>query len=86
MGIAAKREGWEIGGITAEIDKKMTLKGPREIKSIAIKLFMPIDLSIEKLRVLQIATEDCPVIRSLKSSLKVTVKWTTNKRKYQNVS
>ena len=86
MGIATKREGWEIGGITAEIDKKMTLKGPREIKSISIKLFMPIDLSIEKLRVLQMATEDCPVIRSLKGSLKITVKWTTNKRRYQNVS
>ena len=82
MGIAAKREGWEVGEITAEIDKTMAQKGPREIKSISIKLFMPIDLSIEKLRVLQKATEDCPVIRSLKSSLKITVHWITNKRRY----
>ena len=82
MGIAAKREGWDIGKITAEVNKKMTLKGPREIESISIQLFMPIDLSIERLKVLQEATKDCPVIRSLKSSLKVTVQWITNKRRY----
>ena len=82
MGIAAKRAGWDIGEITAEVNKKMTLKGPRAIESISIQLFMPIDLSIERLKVLQKATEDCPVIRSLKSSLKITVHWITNKRRY----
>ncbi len=45
-------------------------KGTREIKSISIKLFMPIDLSIERLRVLQMATENCPIIRSLKKLIK----------------
>ena len=82
MGIAAKSEGWEIGEITAEIDKEMTQKGAREIESISIELFMPLDLSIEKLKVLQMATEECPVIRSLKSSLKVIVTWNTNKKRY----
>ena len=82
MGIAAKREGWDIGEITAEVNKKMTLKGPREIESISIQLFIPIDLSIERLKVLQKATEDCPAIRNQKSPLKITVHWITNKRRY----
>ena len=86
MGIAAKREGWDIGEMTAEVDKKMTVKGPREIESISIQLLMPSDLSIEKLKILQKATEDCPVTRSLKGALKITVNWITNKRRYQNAS
>jgi len=86
MGITAKRSGWELGELIAEIDKKMSVKGPREIDSISIKLFMPNDLSVEKLKVLRKATDDCPVIRSLKVSLKITVNWITNQRRYLNES
>ena len=86
MGITAKRKGWEIGEITAEINKKMTIKGPREIESISIQLLMPIDLSKEKLKVLQKATKDCPVIRSLKSSLNINVNWITKNKSHQNGS
>ena len=86
MGITAERNGWELGELIAEIDKKMSVKGPREIESISIKLFMPNDLSVEKLKVLRKAIDDCPVIRSLKVSLKITVNWITNKRRCLNVS
>jgi len=83
MGITAKRKGWEIGEIAAEIDKKMTVGEPREIECIYIHIFMPSGLSIEKLKVLQRSTEDFPIIRGLKSSLKIKANWTT---KTQEVS
>ena len=82
MGITAKQKGWEIGEITAEVNKKMTVKGAREIESITIQIFMPINLSIEQFQILQKSTEDCPVTRSLKSSIKIRVNWITKKRRY----
>ena len=82
MAITAKRNDWELGETSAEVFKTMTTKGARAIESISVHIFMPIDLSQERLKVLQKATEDCPVMRSIKSSIKININWNTTKRRY----
>ena len=58
MGISAKRKGWKLGEMSVEVTKTMTSEGPRRIKSIALQIAMPADLSAEQLKVLQGATKD----------------------------
>ena len=44
---------------------------------------MPNNLTSEQLKVLQKATEDCPVLQNLKDSIKITVKWKTLRKNAQ---
>ena len=53
MGIEAKRRGWKLGKIKIDVYKTMTLEGPRQIKSLALKIFMPSELDYEKYKILQ---------------------------------
>ena len=81
MGITSKEKGWELGEITVEIEKKMTTHGPRKIESLLLKIEMPSDLESDQLIVLQKATKDCPVLRSLNDSIRIKVKWNQSKKK-----
>ncbi len=80
MGITAKEEGWKLDEITVEIDKKMTTQDPRMIESLLLQIYMPPDLGIDQLKVLQKATKDCPVMRNLNDSLKIKVNWNQSKK------
>ncbi len=83
MGITAKEKGWPLDEIKLEIDKKMATQGPRKINSLFLQIEMPSSLSPHQLKVLQQATNDCPVLRNLKDSIKIKVHWNqvTNKKK-----
>ena len=75
MGITAKRKGWKLDEMSVEVTKTMTSEGPRRIKSIALQIAMPADLSPQQLKVLQSATKDCPVLRNLEGSMEIIVNW-----------
>ncbi len=81
MGITAKERGWKLGEITVEIDKKMTIHGPRKIESLSLNIDLPSDLKADQLKFLQKATKDCPVLRNLRGSIKINVKWNQSKKK-----
>ncbi len=81
MGITAKEKGWKLDEIRVEIDKKMTTHSPRKIESLELQISMPADLTADQFKVLQKATEDCPVLRSLNNSIKIKVKWNQIKKK-----
>ena len=63
----------------------MTREGPRRIKSIALQIAMPADLSAEQLKVLQAATKDCPVLRNLEGSMEIIVNWKRTKSSGQTL-
>ncbi len=81
MGIKSKEKGWELNEIKVLIDKKMTTQGPRKIESLSLQIEMPTDLTVDQLKVLQEATNDCPVLRNLNDSIKLKVRWNQSKNK-----
>ena len=85
MGITAKRKGWKLGEMSVEVTKTMTSEGPRRIKSIALQIAMPSDLSPKQLKVLRGATKDCPVLRNLEGSMEIIVNWKSTKSSDQTL-
>ena len=75
MGIEAKRRGWELGKIKIDVFKTMTLEGPRQIKTLALEIFMPSELDSEKYKILQRKAEDCPVKINLEDSVDIKFNW-----------
>jgi putative redox protein len=41
MGIAAKRQGWELGQASAIVEKTMTSEGPRRIQQLKVVISLP---------------------------------------------
>ncbi len=80
MGIKAKQQGWKLGEINIEVNKIMTKSKPRKIESISLHIKMPPGLRSHQLRVLQKATEDCPVLHNLKDSIKIKIIWVSKKK------
>jgi len=75
MGIEAKRRGWELGKITIDVYKTMTSKGPRQIKTLELEIFMPFELDTEKYKILQRIADDCPVKLNLEKSVDIKLNW-----------
>ena len=83
MGIEAKRRGWELGKITIDVYKTMTSEGPRQIKTLAIEIFMPDELDTEKYKILQRIAEECPVKLNLERSVDIELNWHQTKLENQ---
>ena len=75
MGIEAKRRGWDLAKIKIDVYKTMTSEGPRQIKTLALEIFMPSELEYEKYKILQTTAEDCPVKLNLEDSLEIKLNW-----------
>ena len=75
MGIEAKRRGWELGKIKIDVYKTMTWEGPRQIKALALEIFMPSELDSEKYKILQRSAEECPVKLNLQESVDIKLNW-----------
>ena len=75
MAIEAKRRGWELGKIKIDVYKTMTSEGPRQIKTLALEIFMPSELDSEKYKILQRTAEDCPVKLNLEGSVDIKLNW-----------
>ena len=75
MVIEAIRRGWELAKIKIDVYKTMTSEGPRKIKTLALDIFMPSKLDLEKYKILQITAEDCPVKLNLEDSVNIMLNW-----------
>jgi putative redox protein len=75
MGIVAKRQGWELGQATAIVEKTMTIEGPRKIQNLKVVISLPTNTTGEQRRVLKHVVKDCPVKKSLDSSITIDLVW-----------
>ena len=53
MGIAAKRQGWEIGEANAVVEKTMTSEAPRQIQNLKVVISLPMSITDAQRRVLK---------------------------------
>ena len=77
MAIKARSHDWELKNISLDIEKIMTQdkNKERKIEQLIIDIYIPEDLSVEKLNFLQNASKDCPVTRNLSKSLNIQINW-----------
>jgi uncharacterized OsmC-like protein len=71
MGIAARKLAIDLKGMTAEVEKEMTVTGSRRISKVVVRIrssFIPNGQMQEKL---EKAAMDCPVSLSLHPSVRV---------------
>ena len=74
MGIVAERDGIDIEGVTADVDKIMS-KEPRRIGEIKIIITFKSKLTTDQRGKLERAAKTCPVSGSLHEDLKETIEF-----------
>ena len=74
MGIVAERDGIDIEGVTADVDKIMS-KEPRRIGEIKIIITFKSKLTTDQREKLERAAKTCPVSGSLHEDLKETIEF-----------
>ena len=74
MGIVARRDGMNIDGLTAEVDKIMS-QSPRRIGEIKVRLIFQNPLNDLEREKLERAAYTCPVSGSLHEDLKETIEF-----------
>jgi len=74
MGIVAERDGIDIEGVTADVDKIMS-KMPRRIGEIKIIITFKSELTINQREKLERAAKTCPVSGSLHKDVKETIEF-----------
>ncbi len=65
MGIAARKQGVDLGETTVKVLKEMTPKPPRRIAKVTVVFTIPLPASHEKRAMLEEAARNCPVHLSL---------------------
>jgi putative redox protein len=79
MGIRAKKEGWDMVGAHAHIQKEMTSTGPRRIARLPTKITLPAErgtkLSAETRATLEHIAHTCPVRLSIHDSIDVPIEF-----------
>ncbi len=75
MSIKARSNGWELKNIYLDIEKIMTKNKERKIAQLKIDIYIPDNLSKEKIDFIKNASEDCPVTRNLSESLDIKINW-----------
>ena len=75
MGIKAKANGFDLGGVSLDIEKLMTHNSERKIKELKINIFVPKMTSNETINFMKKASEDCPVIRNLSQEIDIKISW-----------
>ncbi len=76
MGIVAKRDGVSLDGLSANIEKHMTLQPPRRIARIVVDLAMPKGLTADYRAKLERAAHTCPVALSLHPDVVQEIRFT----------
>lgn len=69
MGIVARRDGYDLDGMSAEVEKHMTAAPPRRIARIVVRLRMPAGIAADRRVALERAAHACPVTLSLHPEL-----------------
>jgi uncharacterized OsmC-like protein len=75
MGILADREGWDLRGMRADIEKDMTTQPPRRIARLDLMFHMPSTIPESGRARLEQAARACPVLRSLHPDLVVNAEF-----------
>ena len=75
MAIKARSNGWELENMSLDIEKIMTQNKERRIKQLIIDIYIPKNLSNEKVDFIKNASKDCPVTRNLSDSLDLQINW-----------
>ena len=65
MGIAARKQGVDLGDTQVKVLKEMTPKPPRRIAKLTVVFTIPLQASHEKRAMLEEAARNCPVPLSL---------------------
>ena len=65
MGIAARKQGVDLGETTVKVLKEMTAQLPRRIAKLTVVFTIPLPSSHEKREMLETAARSCPVHLSL---------------------
>jgi uncharacterized OsmC-like protein len=65
MGIAARKQGVDLGDTQVKVLKEMTPKPPRRIAKLTVVFTIPLPASHEKRAMLEEAARNCPVHLSL---------------------
>ena len=65
MGIAARKQGVDLGETTVKVLKEMTSQPPRRIAKLTVIFTIPLPASLEKREMLENAARNCPVHLSL---------------------
>ncbi len=65
MGIAARKQGVDLGDTQVKVLKEMTPKPPRRIAKLTVVFTIPLPASHEKREMLEEAARNCPVHLSL---------------------
>ena len=65
MGIAARKQGVDLGETTVKVLKEMTSQPPRRIAKLTVVFTIPLPASHEKREMLENAARHCPVHLSL---------------------
>ena len=81
MSIKARSNGWELSNIYLDIEKIMTKNEERKIEQLIIDIYIPKNLTNEKIDLIKNASKDCPVTRNLSESLDLKINW-----HHQNIS
>ena len=74
-GITAKRRGWNLGEVKADVEKIMTVEGPRRIEALEVNLTMTDGLTDDQLCLLRKVVNTCPVKRNLEPSININLLW-----------
>jgi putative redox protein len=75
MGISAKKQGLDLTGLYAEVEKKMVASPKRRIGKIAVSVFCPQKFSAEETKLLETAGRECPVHQSLHSDVEQDIRF-----------
>ncbi len=75
MAIVAKREGFEFGAATSEIEKVMVADPKRRIGALPMRIDMPAGLTTEQREKLENAAKNCPVAMSIRESIEASIEF-----------
>jgi putative redox protein len=76
MGIAARKNDWNIDGATATVVKGMVNAPVRRVARLGVELRMPNDPGAEARATLERAAMNCPVWHSLNPDIEIPVRFT----------
>lgn len=69
MGIVARREGWDLGGASARLEKHMVADPLRRVGRLVVRFEMPGGLHAGAREKLEHTAHTCPVMQSLRAEL-----------------
>ena len=77
MGMVARRNGWNIDGVSLRVQKEMTKQPPRRVERLAVSFQIPArvrsELDASAKQALEQAARTCPVALSLSPSVEVAL-------------